>query len=175
MSDNYTIEEVCGMINQYITEKAPRGAYKKQLYNYTKNEKDILDKIKKLEDIAKFNPHAAEKIHELRAKLPRVMSTPLPNAWDGKRTAYIDTAKVGAKGNKDGLKGDTYSYVKDIKRTFGQGEDPRSKLEKKPAGLYPTKKESANIIDTKLAIYESCDAGFITEDEKFELLSLLED
>ena len=35
-------------------------------------------------------------------------------------------------------------------------------------------KESTDIVNTKLAIYESCDAGYITEDEKFELLNMIE-
>lgn len=175
MNDNYTIEEVCDMINQYITEKAPRGAYKKQLYKIAKDEKDIKGKIEKLSKIAEYNPHAAEKIDKLKDELHKktyIMAAPKGNGSTSptEKFAYVSTAKRAAKG------GASDDYIYGIKEQFGQGKNNiKSKLEKKPAGLYATKKESTDVINTKLAIYESCDAGYITEDEKYELLELLED
>lgn len=210
MNDNYTIEEVCSMINQYITERAPRGAYKKYLAQQDKKMTNEFNKYSKIADLIPYNKHAASKAKDIAANHDIIRNKTYntltatsdgsgrklnANYSDPEQYYYLKHGKLdggrsygdrisetlygisnsGKRTNNDVSNNIKKDVIKIVKSNFGQGKDPRSELEKKPAGLYATKKESTNIIDTKLAIYESCDAGYITEDEKIELLSLLED
>jgi len=142
MSD-ITLYEAMQYIDEYLTEKAPRGAFKK----YMKIQNDKLDTINKAKDsyeeLSKTNPHAKRNVDEMRKAEIKIKRNALANTGNGSFEDLLKKKKTDIDKKYDELnKG--YGKVSNSAKTYlGQGiNNMKSKLEKKPAGLYARKELS---------------------------------
>ena len=182
--DNYYIEDVCSLINDYIEERS--GALNKLTDLRMGKVAEIDQKINELKPRAVNLPKARTKMKELEAQKMAVMKKNIndksgytvyndrANAANAK--AYEQRANEG-KGNYTFDKDNNYNRST-MKKALGQGSMPQ---ERQP-GYYLKQqqmKDNANGVtresaETKLNIYEAYESGIITEDEKYNLLSMLD-
>ncbi len=225
MNDNYTIEEVCDMINQYIEESKGNALdkiYGKDINTYI-NDRKLADAAEKnglpqkyINDKKLASDNAYRHLDSKSAGASDALLYRAGHRTGNRRTElskddviydikelkrmhrigkdYIPEArKSGSYANMQKIK-DEISYRKRNSNDSMPDSVRNSHPDKSRMRAYKVKSTTAaegnnikpdrkvvvynsynDVVDTKLAIYESYDAGYITECEKLELLSLLED
>lgn len=182
--DNYYIEDVCTLINNYIEERS--GALNKLTDVRMGKVAEIDQKINELKPRAANLPKARTKMKELEAQKIAIMKKNI-NDKSG-YTAYNDRANaVNAKTYEQRANEGKGNYIFDtdnnryrstMKKALGQGSAPQ---ERQP-GYYLKQQQmkdktngvTRESVETKLNIYEAYDNGHITESEKNDLLLMVE-
>lgn len=184
--DDYNIQEVLEFVNDYLEEKS------KLLDKvYGKDTKKLLD-AENVTDVAMKSglPQSfIDKKHENQLNARKALVDKVNSNLSKRDSAYthydnrstndiVNSLKTRRRGDHENV--DVQS-IRALKNDLGAGK--HNIPSKKEPGKYlkvqqaidkatGVKREST---ETKLAIYEACDAGFITDEEKSKLLSLLED
>ena len=178
--ERITLEEAMDYIDQYLTEKAPRGAYKKYLAMKDKELDDYYNRAKMMSKVAdsvvdnKVKNEALRKrdeSHDNMIKVDRDIRNKLLNHTND--DTAVDDLRKNARGEGSHISSDKLS-VHTAKKSIGQGKDNMlSKLEKKPANTYLPKNIKESVDALKLRCYKSFEAGLITEEERDVYLDYL--